>query len=537
MDSEGNNGHPVGGGTRTIIREGKVEVIVENTSKVFYNPVQEFNRDLSILVLTVFAQEIHLTRNGKKRTLSGMIKGREDGSNVNGSTSYSNSQEGISIFEALSATGLRSIRFALEVPGVTNVIANDISLSAVKSIEANIKHNRVDHVVTASHSDASLYMYMNKANGNYFDVVDLDPYGCPSRFLDGAVQVLNDGGLLMVTCTDMAVLAGNSPETCYLKYGATSLRTYACHEMSLRIALQCVASHANRYGRYIVPLLCISVDFYIRLFVKIFTSPATCKETTSKLSHVIQCVGCKSVTLHPLGIKENRTNKPPKFTLPHISDFTKCPHCHHRLQMGGPIWHAPMHDKYFVAKMLSQLNQDEAKFSTSKRIIGMLTLVNNELDIPLYLPVDQLCAKVHCNVIPLLEFRSALLNAGYHVSETHAMSNCVKTDAPMSVIWDIIRIWVKERHPVSANRLDKDDVMKNILEKVSTTTVNFNHHQDAPLPSSGLLRFQMNPTANWGPGIRGSSNSNSEWDVNQEKRKSKQNKKKQKAQNENNSLY
>lgn len=72
---------------------------------------------------------------------------------------------------------------------------------------------------------------MNKANGNYFDVVDLDPYGCPSRFLDGAVQVLNDGGLLMVTCTDMAVLAGNSPETCYLKYGATSLRTYACHEM------------------------------------------------------------------------------------------------------------------------------------------------------------------------------------------------------------------------------------------------------------------------------------------------------------------
>lgn len=51
MDSEGNNGHPVGGGTRTIIREGKVEVIVENTSKVFYNPVQEFNRDLRLVVI------------------------------------------------------------------------------------------------------------------------------------------------------------------------------------------------------------------------------------------------------------------------------------------------------------------------------------------------------------------------------------------------------------------------------------------------------------------------------------------------------
>ena len=37
-------------------------------------------------------------------------------------------------------------------------------------------------------------------------------------------------GLLLVTCTDMGVLCGNSPDTCYAKYGATSLKTKACHE-------------------------------------------------------------------------------------------------------------------------------------------------------------------------------------------------------------------------------------------------------------------------------------------------------------------
>lgn len=74
-------------------------------------------------------------------------------------------------------------------------------------------------------------MYTRKAQGNFFDVVDLDPYGCPSRFLDAAVQCVRDGGLLLITCTDMAVLAGNSPETCYVKYGAISLRNPACHEM------------------------------------------------------------------------------------------------------------------------------------------------------------------------------------------------------------------------------------------------------------------------------------------------------------------
>lgn len=67
-----------------------------------------------------------------------------------------------------------------------------------------------------------------------FDVVDLDPYGSPHLFLDGAVQAVSEGGLLMVTCTDMAVLCGNSPDNCYAKYGATSLRTKACHEMVSR---------------------------------------------------------------------------------------------------------------------------------------------------------------------------------------------------------------------------------------------------------------------------------------------------------------
>lgn len=66
---------------------------------------------------------------------------------------------------------------------------------------------------------------------NQFDVIDLDPYGCPSIFLDSAVQSVKDGGLLLITATDMAVLAGNSAETCYTKYGAVSLRIKCCHEM------------------------------------------------------------------------------------------------------------------------------------------------------------------------------------------------------------------------------------------------------------------------------------------------------------------
>lgn len=38
---------------------------------------------------------------------------------------------------------------------------------------------------------------------NAFDAVDLDPYGSPVQFLDSAVQAVSEGGLLMVTATDM----------------------------------------------------------------------------------------------------------------------------------------------------------------------------------------------------------------------------------------------------------------------------------------------------------------------------------------------
>lgn len=76
-----------------------------------------------------------------------------------------------------------------------------------------------------------MLMYKHKHFTKRFTAIDLDPYGCPSVFLDSAVQSVQDGGLLLITATDMAVLAGNAPETCYSKYGAISLKTKCCHEV------------------------------------------------------------------------------------------------------------------------------------------------------------------------------------------------------------------------------------------------------------------------------------------------------------------
>lgn len=59
----------------------------------------------------------------------------------------------------------------------------------------------------------STLIYSHRAEGDRVDVIDLDPYGTAAPFIDSAIQAVQDAGLLCVTCTDLAVLAGgNYPE-------------------------------------------------------------------------------------------------------------------------------------------------------------------------------------------------------------------------------------------------------------------------------------------------------------------------------------
>lgn len=63
-------------------------------------------------------------------------------------------------------------------------------------------------------------------------------------------------------------------------------------------------------------------------------------------------------------------------------------------------------------------------------------------DIPLFLSLHNLCATLKCTSPSAVIFRSAVINAGYRISGTHVNPLGLKTDAPMDVIWDIMRSWV-----------------------------------------------------------------------------------------------
>lgn len=154
-----------------IITERNAQII--SGGNVFYNPVQEFNRDLSISVLNVYFQQLVKERAEKElkqqlRKQKQQEKEQQQQPSENGqpqpetpptvaATSYvagTQYDDGLRILEALAATGLRSIRYAQEIAGVRQIIANDLSRQAVESIQTNVRHNKVEHLIETSHADA-----------------------------------------------------------------------------------------------------------------------------------------------------------------------------------------------------------------------------------------------------------------------------------------------------------------------------------------------------------------------------------------------
>ena len=65
-------------------------------------------------------------------------------------------------------------------------------------IRENLVLNKVTGSVVAVCSDAALLMYQSNGETGRYHVVDIDPYGSPTHFLDAAVQAVEYGGECIV---------------------------------------------------------------------------------------------------------------------------------------------------------------------------------------------------------------------------------------------------------------------------------------------------------------------------------------------------
>lgn len=534
----------------SVLQEGKARIL-QRENDVFYNKAQVVNRDLSLSVMRQFQRTRAREHEAEKRApknkrgkgqmcatprdshilpylmtadeIEAMYKTQDqhDGDADGDGNADKAKEEGdaeitprekpplknIRILEGMAASGLRAIRYASELADVGCVVANDLDPTAIAAMQRNKDFNaahsadaaaRMDKVVTAGTDVRMLMMQHEKM----FDAVDLDPYGTPSTLLDGAVQTVADGGLLLITATDMAVLCGNNGEVCWTKYGSYPNRAKYCHEQALRILLHSINAAACKYKRHIVPMMSVSVDFYIRVFVRVYTSAKDAKLAPTKVSYCYQCVGCDTFAMQPVGrtmTKGNSTKFQPGRG-PVVPE--NCPNCGWHFNMGGPMWSEPMHNEAWVTEIKKHVEDNKALYPGYDKIHALLTNVSEELlDCPLHYDIHGMSQCLKVTPPPMALFRSAIINAGYRVSSSHCNPLAVKTDAPVEVLWDILRCWVKE-HPVKAQTEKTPGSV--ILEKEPAVKANWTRVNGAFTQSQrdGVTRFPNNPEANWGPKMR-----------------------------------
>lgn len=418
------------------------------------------------------------------------------------------------ILDALSATGLRALRYAKEIRFVTGVVANDMSPHATKSMALNIQHNDLSAAIMPNTGDAIGHMYSvayphanshgpHHVNAKY-DVIDLDPYGTAAPFIDAALQALNDGGLLCVTCTDSGVFASTGYcEKTYALYGGMPVKGPFMHEGGLRLIINSIASAAAKYGLAIEPLLSLSIDFYARVFVRVRKSAADVKFLAGKTMLVYCCdSGCGAWSMNLIGRNTKQLGKGGNEWYKHSIEQAPradrlCEHCGSKTHIGGPMWAGPLHNAAFIETILDDLDSlDDKVYETKPRIEGMLTTALDELLVneettqyvpakskdegaemipkarpevvdrhPFFFNVSALSKVLHCVAPSDTAIRGALRHAGYRVTRSHCQAGSIKTDAPWVAIWEVMREWVRQKQPIKEGALREGQAGWRIMQK------------------------------------------------------------------------
>lgn len=364
--------------------EGTAKIIKEEST--FFNPAQKLNRDISACAIAA------------------CFGGREE----------------VRILTAMSATGLRGIRYLKEIPNST-LFFNDICPKAVKAIQENLKHNGIGTFKTFSESE-NIREYRDRANvtrsdchvlmnrfHSFFDVIDIDPFGSCAEFVNSAFKAIRHNGLICFTCTDKAALCTNESK-CYMKYSTHIRKGFCKNETPIRALLSYVSRELSKYDAKIVPILSLSVDFYVRVIVRVYKGRGKTVLKDNSYFYICEC-------MHILELPVGGTST------------NCCSLCGKKMELYGPFWNKEMHDGQVIDSIISSVSEEG-----NERMVGLLRLMRQELPTMFYYEIPKLASLLKTNCCKLSDAMTGLANAGYAVSFTHCDNNAFKTNAPADVI-------------------------------------------------------------------------------------------------------
>jgi tRNA (guanine26-N2/guanine27-N2)-dimethyltransferase len=354
------------------VSEGQVTVTVPEQpdagkgADVFFNPVQELNRDLTVATLRAYRERTPRVE---------------------------------SYLDATAASGIRGVRAAADG---WDASLCDIDDDAAALCRENLAENDLDGEVHRENANVRMH-------SEAYDVVDLDPFGTPIPFADAAIQGTKH--LLCVTATDTAPLCGAHFESGVRSYGAVPRNTEFHAEMGLRVLLSAMVRTAARYDIAARPILSHATSHYVRTYLEFDHGAKVANDCIGELGYVHHCQQCLWRS-HENGLIAD----PPE----------ECPNCGQHLQTAGPIWLGRTCDPDFADAVGDHLTED---MGTAGKADALLSTLAGELDTPTHYDQHRLCKRWGRGAEAMDEFIEKLRAAGFGASTTHYGGTTFKTDA------------------------------------------------------------------------------------------------------------
>jgi len=381
-----------------FIEEGLVKIQVPDYEKVsseapvFYNPVMEFNRDISVVVINQYRKQL---------------------------------DHDIIICDAFGGTGIRGARYSKEIEGVEKVVVGDVNPLAVNQAKANMQLNNISNVEVEK-NDANILLQSNKG---LFDVVDIDPFGTPAMFLQSTAANIRPGGLICISATDTSALCGTYHDPCIRKYGANPQKTEYCHENGIRILIAATARNLAVNQKYLHVLFSHSTEHYMRVYAIVQRGGKKTNESLNNVGFVAHCPECLNRELF-YGYS------------PSIVD--ECPYCGHKYDIAGPLWLGKLWDKEFLKSMME--TAEGLSLNKKSEILDLFTKCYNEADGPAtFFDIHKLCKKLKISAPKINDVMDEIKSRGYFISRTHFKLTGMRTDIPINELKDIIKE-VKEKN-------------------------------------------------------------------------------------------
>ncbi len=360
------------GSTKLFVPKGSMTEKVPPKEPAFFNPRASLSRDLSIIACSAFWKDYKFPK---------------------------------IFFDGLSGLGARGLRIANEISEVEKVIVNDVNPNALEIALRSAKINNLENF-EISENETCRFLSSHSRMNERASIVDIDPFGSPSKYIDCAIRATMHSGMLALTATDLQVLHGLFNKAAKRRYYGTPVKTEFSNEIAIRLILGCVSFVAGRLDISFQPLFVDHDMHYYRTYMKILNTP----EKEEKIGYIIFCRSCKD-----------------RYT--EITRQNKCRKCGHETEIAGPLWIGKLFEKDVKNDLI-----------VNKKCDRIIERAEEEAELPAtYYTLDEIASMIKSAPLKLNEAIERLRAQGYKASMTSLNPGGFRTDCEIDKITQIFQ--------------------------------------------------------------------------------------------------